>query len=156
MGKKATSSGKKVGAAARERLRQRFNREFADWEIELPADAMEHGVVWIIVQGGWTIWTRFDVEYGRERLDYYAMHRMTHDRHVRMYSDLEDATLPTMSEAYSYRQDATEAEKAEAEAEYYARNREVAKFLKEKGFVMTDQAHPSAALNRYLQTDSDA
>lgn len=28
--------------------------------------------------------------------------------------------------------------------------------LVEKGFVMTDQAHPSARLNRYLQTHPDA
>lgn len=28
--------------------------------------------------------------------------------------------------------------------------------LVEKGFVMTDQAHPSARLNRYLQIHPDA
>ena len=41
----------------REKLRQRFNREFANWAIELPVDAMSPSKVWLIVQRGWTIWT---------------------------------------------------------------------------------------------------
>ena len=69
----------------REKLRQRFNRVFANWEIELPVNAVSPGVVWQIVQRGWTIWMRFDIgaDDGREHLDYYAMHRMTNDGHVR-------------------------------------------------------------------------
>ena len=81
-----------------EKLREGFNRGFAHWEIELPVDAMSPGVVWLIVQRGWTIWTRLDIdpENGRERLDYYAMHRMTNDRHVRLYADGEEEALPAM------------------------------------------------------------
>ena len=69
----------------RERLRQRFNRKFAHFEIELPVEAMSPGSVWLIVKQGWTIWTRFDIdaEDGREHLDHYSMHRMTNDSHVR-------------------------------------------------------------------------
>ena len=33
----------------REQLRQRFNREFAHFEIELPVDATSPGKVWLIV-----------------------------------------------------------------------------------------------------------
>ena len=80
----------------RERLRQRFNRAFEHWETELPIDALEPGVVWLICHRGWTIWTRYDVENGREYLDYYATHRMTNDRHLRMYVDGDDVGLPTM------------------------------------------------------------
>ena len=85
----------------REQLRQRFNRVFAHWRIELPGDAMSPGVVWLIVQRGWTIWTRFDIgaEDGRERLDYYAMHRMTNDRHVRLYADGVEEGLQAMAES---------------------------------------------------------
>ena len=36
----------------REQLRQRFNRDFAHFEIELPLDAMSPGKVWLIVQRG--------------------------------------------------------------------------------------------------------
>ena len=138
----------------REQLRQRFARAFAHWGIALPVDAMSPGAVWHIVQQGWTIWTRFDigVEDGRERLDYYAMHRMTNDRHVRLYADGEEEGLPAIAESYVIPQGATEGEQEAARAKYFADNQAVEKLLEEKGFVTTDQAHGSAQVNRYLQT----
>lgn len=141
----------------KEQLRQRFNSAFARWDIELPSDALSPGVIWLIVQRGWTIWTRFDIgdEDGRERLDYYAIHRMTNDRHVRMYADGEQEALPAISGCYRIPQGATVAEKKEARDKRIARNQAVEKLLEEKGFVMTDKAHPIARLNRYLQTHSD-
>ena len=36
----------------REQLRQRFNRDFANWAMELPVGAMSPGKVWLIVQRG--------------------------------------------------------------------------------------------------------
>ena len=141
----------------REQIRQRFNRAFANWEIKLPVEAMSLGVVWIIVQRGWTIWTRFDVgaEDGREHLDYYAMHRMTNDRHVRLYADGKEDSLPAIESGYIYSKDATAAEKEAAWDKHFAHNQAVEKLLEEKGFVMTDQAHVSARINRYLQTHPD-
>ena len=142
----------------REKLRQRFNRSFAHGNIELPVDAMSPGKVWLIVQRGWTIWTRFDVdaEDGRVHLDCYSTHRMTSDSHVRWYVDGETENLPAMAHGYSYPKDATEAEIEAARQRYFAHNQAVEKLLKEKGFVMTDEAHPSAQINRYLQTRPDA
>jgi hypothetical protein len=141
----------------REQLRQRFNRAFAHWRMELPADAMPPGLVWLIAQRGWTIWTRFDIgtEDGRERLDYYAMHRMTNDRHVRLYADGEEEGLPAMAEGYVIPRGATVAEREEVRDKHFAHNQAVEKLLEEKGFVMTDQAHGSARINRYLQTHPD-
>ena len=115
----------------REKLRQRFNSAFEHWEIELPIDALEPGVVWLIRHRKWTIWTRYDVEEdGREYLDYYADNPMTNDRHLRMYVDGDDEGLPTMDLLVS--RDTTEAEIA-------ARRQYAAKLLEEKGFVMTDE-----------------
>lgn len=106
----------------REELRQRFNCAFAHLEIELPVDAMSPGVVWVIVQRGWTIWTRFDIgaDDGREHLDYYAMHRMTNDRHVRLYADGDEEGLPAMAEGYVIPQGATETEREEVRRKYFA------------------------------------
>ena len=141
----------------REKLGQRFDRAFAQWGIELPVDAMSPGVVWLIVQRGWTIWTRFDIGAGdgREHLDYYAMHRMTNDRHVRMYGDGEEEDLPAMAESYVIPQDAAVAEQEEVRDKHFAYNQAVEKLLEEKGFVMTGQAHRSALVNRHLQTHPD-
>ena len=138
----------------RETLRQRFNRRFAQWNIELPVGAMSPGKVWLIVQRGWTIWTRFDVdaEDGRGHLDCYSTHRMTTDSHVRLYVDGETESLPAMAHGYSHPQDATEVEIQAAQERFFAHNQAVEKLLEEKGFVMTDEAHPSAQINRYLQT----
>ena len=118
---------------------------------------MSPDVVWLIVQRGWTIWTRFDIgaEDGRERLDYYAMHRMTNDRHVRLYADGEEEDLPAMAEGYVIPQGATVAEREEVRDKYFAYNQAVEKLLEEKGFVMTDQTHGIARINRYLQTHPD-
>ena len=118
---------------------------------------MSPGVVRLIVQRGWTIWTRFDIgaEDGRERLDYYAMHRMTNDRHVRLYADGEEEDLPAMAEGYVIPQGATVTEREEVRDKYFAYNQAVEKLLEEKGFVMTDQTHGIARINRYLQTHPD-
>ena len=119
---------------------------------------MSPGKVWLIVQRGWTIWTRVDVhsEDGREHLDYYSVHRMTNDSHVRWYADGETESLPAMVQGYSFPKDATEAETEAAQGRFLAHNQAVEKLLEEKGFVMTDEAHPSAQVNRYLQTRPDA
>lgn len=140
----------------REQLRQRFNSNFANWEIELPADALQLGVVWLIVQGGWTIWTRLDAEGGREHLDYYAMHRMTNDRHTRLFANGEEDDLPAIEGMYGVPKDATPEEEAAVRAEHFERNQEVEKLLDEKGFFMTDKAHGSAIVSRYLQTNPEA
>ena len=61
-----------------------------------------------------------------------------------------------MAEGYVIPQGATKTEREEARRKYFAHNQAVKKLLDEKGFVMTDQAHPSAQINRYLQTHPDA
>ncbi len=136
----------------REKLRERFNRSFAHWDIELPIDALKPGVVWLIVQRGWTIWTKFETstENGRPHIDYYATHRMTNDRHIRLYADGDTESLPTIVSGMTYPADATESVVKALEEEQASRNQAVEKLLEAKGFVMTADAHPSARINRYL------
>ena len=135
-----------------DQLREQFRRIFEHWGIELPPESMEPGVVWIIVKGGWTIWTVFGFEDGTEYLDCYAMHRMTNDRHNQLYPDRASKGLPAMLEWFSYSEGATQEEIDQAEAKYYAYNQSVAKMLDEKGFYMSDDAHASARVQRYLRT----
>lgn len=117
------------------RVRQQFNRAFEHWAIELPTKAIPFGKVWHVAQEGWVIWARFDINAkdGRKHLDYYAMHRMTDDRHLRLYADGEVESLPTIS---MWRPaGATEEEDKVLRDEFFARNREVAKMLEQKGFL---------------------
>ena len=142
----------------REQLRQRFNRTFAHWGIELPADAMSPGKVWLIVQRGWTIWTRVDVhaEDGREHLDCYSMHRMTNDSHVRWFADGETEDLPVIAWSHGIPEGATKAEMDALRGRFFKDNQAVEKLLEQKGFVMADKAHPSAQVDRYFRTHPNA
>lgn len=140
----------------REALRQAFNSQFAQWKIELPTGAAAPGVVWLIVSAGWTIWTLFGNEDGREFLDYYATHRMTNDRHARIFAEGHEVGLPAIEGGYVVPQGATTEEEAELRARHFARNQEIERMLDDKGFVMTDKAPMSAQINRYLQTHPEA
>ena len=137
-----------------EQLRQRFNRAFAHWGIELPVDAMSSGVVWLIAQRGWTIWTCFDIgaEDGRERLDYYAMHRMTSDRHVRLYADGEEEGLPAMSEGYVIPQAATVAERQAVRDKHFAYNQAVGEAAGREG-LCHDGSSPRQRPHQPLSAD---
>ena len=64
--------------------------------------------------------------------------------------------LPAIAESYGIAQDATKAEREALRAKFLADNQAVEKLLEEKGFVMTDQAHPSAQVSHYFKTNSDA
>ncbi len=153
------SEGRKINRMNElEQLRQRFNRHFENWEIELPIDATLTEDVWFIVQKGWTIWTRvgIDADANRKYLDYYAVHRMTNDRHLRLYSDGSREHLPSMRDWILYSADASKKEKEAAKAEFYKYNQNVQKLLDEKGFVMTKDAHGSTQLNRWLLTCPNA
>ena len=146
------------GGNDRDELRERFNREFAYFEIELPVDAMSPGKVWLIVKRGWTIWTRFDLDPddGREHLDVHSMHRMTNDSHVRWYADGEEESLPAIEWSSVIPEGATKAEMDALQEKFFAENQAIEKLLEEKGFVMTDKAHPSAQVDRYFRTRPDA
>ena len=93
---------------------------------------------------------------GREYLDCYSMHRMTNDSHVRWYADGETETLPAIGWSYGIPEGATKEEKDALRDTFFAQNQAIEKLLEEKGFVMTDQAHPSAQVDRYFRTRPDA
>ena len=84
------------------------------------------------------------------------MHRMTNDRHVRLYADGEEENLSAMEDGYVIPQSATVAERKAARDKHLAHNQTVGKLLKERDFVMMDQANVSARINRYLQTHPNA
>lgn len=49
-----------------------------------------------IVEAGWAIWYLFGEDERGEYLDYYASHRMTNDRHLRIREDGAEEYLPTV------------------------------------------------------------
>ena len=131
-------------------IEREFNRDFANWDICLPAGATASREAGRIVENGWTVWYAFGSDEGIEYLDYYASHRMTNDRHVRLYADGRSEGLEAISELHVVPKDPDEA--AQAQADFYARNREVRRMLDEKGFTLEGVVHPSVALIHYCLT----
>ena len=136
-----------------DRIVSEFNRAFAHWDICLPPEAIASRQSGRIVESGWTVWYTFGSDEGAEYLDYYASHRMTNDRHTRLYADGRVEGLAAISEMYLTSEDPSEA--AQAKADFHARNREVRCMLDAKGFTLDGHVHPSVAINHHLLAGGD-
>ena len=108
-----------------------FAKTFETWDIKLPPDAVEQKRPGSIRKAGWNI--RY--VFGENSLDYYATHRMTNDRHVRIHSDGRSEYLEAPQDFFVLPKDGDEEAIAKAKEEYYARNRAVYRKLKEKGLT---------------------
>lgn len=115
------------------KLKNVFEYEFKNWNIELPKENIEKRKEGFINQSGWLIQFCFGTENGKEYMDYYSHHRMIGDDHIRIYEDGEKKDLPNFEIGYLIVENNPEQTKIN-ENEYYEHNRLVAKQLIEKGF----------------------
>lgn len=97
------------------------------------------------------IWYLFGSDERDEYLDYYASHRLTTDRHVRVYVNGNEEYLPTIQNMRMVSRDPDE--DARLEAEYFASNQRVSRMLEEKGFGMAGDEPTLTQVNRYLHTE---
>lgn len=111
-----------------------FAEYFENWNITLPSEAVEKRVLGKIQSRGWTIQYQFGSNDSGEFLDFYASHRMTNDRHVRIYETGEVEYLPAFQDFMVYPANASEDQKRQIEAEYHEHNRTVDEELRRKGF----------------------
>ncbi len=98
---------------------------------------------------GWAIWYLFGEDKRGEYLDYYASHRMTDDRHVRIWEDGGTESLPTLGTFRIASQDPEE--DTRLKAEYLENNRRVGRMLKEKGFGVVGDEPLSVQVTRQLR-----
>lgn len=80
----------------------RFAGYFANWSIRLPEGAVQLEEPGVIQQDGWTIRYVFDNDAEGSYLEFYATHRMTNDRRVRIYSSGETKDLEALETMYGY------------------------------------------------------
>ena len=130
------------------KIEQRFNRTFAHWGIALPPEDVEARRRGKVVGGGWAIWYLLGDDERGGYLDYYASHRMTNDRHIRIREDGSEEYLLTVSTMRLASQDPEE--DAILAAEHLEKNRHVATMLEEKGFGMEGNEPGGVQINRYL------
>lgn len=76
-----------------------FNAYFAKWEIALPPDIEGRHPRGSIQSRGWIIEFAFGEDEDGKLLDFYACHRMTNDRHVRVRSNGNTESLPAYPDA---------------------------------------------------------
>lgn len=129
-------------------IEERFRRDFGPWEISLPPEDVEERRRGKILAAGWAIWYLFGSDERGGYLDYYASHRMTSDRHVRIYEDGGEESLPTVSTMRPASRDPEE--DARLAAEHLAENHRVAAMLAGKGFGMEGNEPGGVQINRYL------
>lgn len=135
-----------------ERIETAFNETFAHWDLRLPPENLRNRERGQINARGWTIWFLFGEDENGEYLDYYAMHRMTNDRHIRLHADGRETWLDALPEGISFAFDPEEGPEAEERANraYWAECERVSRMLEEKGFSLTGNEHPINLLNREL------
>jgi hypothetical protein len=118
-----------------ERIVEVFAKYFEQWDITLPKENLNNRSDGKIQAEGWTIKYLFDRDQRGEYMDFYATHRMTNDRHVRIRDDGQTQLLPSFMEFTVYSEDASSEERMQAEREYHEHNNHVEELLRKKGFI---------------------
>jgi len=115
-----------------EAMQDIFSKHFAHWQITLPEENVRKKERGYIQKAGWLIQFCFGKDEKGEYLDYYAAHRMTDDRHVRIYENGKEIDLPALMSFRRVSENPEEDQKLEEE--YFRHNRETARMLIDKGF----------------------
>lgn len=115
-----------------ELIKDTFDSHFAHWEITLSEEDVVNRHSGYIQKAGWLIQYCFGKDEQGAYLDYYAAHRMTNDRHVRIYESGQAVDLPALLSMRLVSEDPVEDKRLEDE--YSRHNQQVAKMLVEKGF----------------------
>lgn len=111
-----------------------FAEHFRNWSITLPAHTVRERCNGEISQAGWHIHFLWGQDDTGGYLDYYAQHRMTNDRHVRIRESGEIEHLPAVLDMIIYPPNATEEQEQEAQRRVQEHNERVWAELRQKGF----------------------
>jgi hypothetical protein len=108
-----------------------YNFDF--YGIKIPANNINRRESGVFEKDGWLIQFCFGKEEDKEYMDLYGYHRMTNDRHLRIYEDgTYDESLPAL-DYFDYNYDPNDPEDVNKKKEKNKRN-EIKKILSEKGF----------------------
>lgn len=130
-----------------------FTEYFRHWNISLPPDSVTARSPGHIFEQGWHIGYLWGTEKGEDYLELLAQHRMTDDRHFRIFASGRVEDLPGPATFYSYGPKATDEEKAEAEREYVESNRRIHAQLRDLGLLPPHGDNlPAQEINEYLRS----
>ncbi len=118
------------------KIEEIFSDYFKNWNIQLPVGAFQSRQSGTIHSHGWLIQYQFGSNKRGAYFDFYASHRMTNDRHERIYESGEVESLPAYLEMITvYPPNATEEQKEKIRLKDQLHDEEVTKLLREKGFL---------------------
>lgn len=130
-----------------------FTEYFQHWNISLPPDSVTARAPGHIFEHGWHIGYLWGAENGDEYLEVLAQHRMTDDRHFRVFASGRVEDLPAPAQFYGYGPNATDEEKVQAEREYVEHNRRIHTELRDLGLLPpVGQNLPAHEINEYLRS----
>lgn len=113
-----------------QKAKEIFDRYFSRWQITLFPETLECREKGTIVKSGWRISFIFGIEDNIEYLEYYAIHRMTNDRHIKIYETGEIEILETLNPPLEYNPPANEKERKHNEL-----NKKIEVELRKKGLL---------------------
>lgn len=117
-----------------EKIADAFAKYFKKWGMTLPEENIRERNPGEIRAEGWVIKYLFDHDDRGDYLDFYAIHRMTNDRYVRIRENGSQEMLPSFMEFTVYSEDASQGEIRQAERDYQEHNTHVRELFRKKGF----------------------
>src|SRR6266571_3524336 len=78
----------------------RFARTFQRWGIEIPAEDIAAARAGRIQSRGWNIAYVFGGSESEEIMEFYAMHPMTDNRHLRLWKGGRDESLEAVADGF--------------------------------------------------------
>ena len=126
-------------------IEERVAEHFVHWEIRLPEGAVQLEEPGIIHQAGWTVRYVFGSDAEGPHLEFYATHRMSNDRRVRIYTSGETKHLEALETMYGY-DPKIPGDQERAARENRKRNTRITKELEAHGLF------PVGNINAYLAT----
>ncbi len=135
-----------MSTARGERVAEAFNAYFANFDIRIGPEDVAVGIRRTIGERGWRITYGVDPDdAGLASLEFYATHRMTNDRHVRIWADGHVDHMDAINELFAYDPKAPGSKEA-AEEEYLRHNQAVARQVRDRGL------YPDGDINAFLRT----
>jgi hypothetical protein len=128
-----------------DRIREVFAEHFQPWGVTLPLRAAETREAGAIHHRGWNIRFFFGSDDAGEYLEYYATHRMTNDRHIRIRENGDVAPLRAIPQFYVFDSETPGGEER-ARKEYLEETTAIKAELEEVGLWPHDD------LNDFLRT----
>jgi hypothetical protein len=116
-----------------------FEEYFANWHIALPEEAIAHRTPGHVFERGWHIRFIWGEENGEEYFELLAQHRMTNDRHLRVYASGHVERLPAAPDFYVIPEGASEAETEQLRRAHQEEVRGIYADLREKGLLPPDR-----------------